>query len=128
MRLTLRKNEILRGHQSFSTVLSRGKALQAGVLRCFFLLGDEYKGGIRVGFAVSRTVRGSLLRNRLRRLMREAYRTNKAILRTGPAARRTEVQAVFMCTLDTSAPASTPTHGVVERSMIELLANLQREL
>jgi hypothetical protein len=33
-----------------------------------------------------------------------------------------------MCTLDTSAPASTPTHGVVERSMIELLANLQQEL
>lgn len=128
MRRTLRKNEILRGHQSFSTVLSKGKALQSGVLRCFFLPGDEGKAGIKVGFAVSRSVQGSSPRNRLRRLMREAYRTNKTILGAGTKPGRSSLKAVFMCTPGASVQAKTTAYGVVEHSMIELLTKLQQEL
>jgi ribonuclease P protein component len=124
----LRKNEILRGHQAFSAVLSKGKAFQSGVIRCFLLLSDEDKKGIKVGFSVSRTVRRSSLRNRLRRLMREAYRINKAILvaRTRPPGK--SVQAVFMCTPGTAVQVKTLAYGAVERAMIELLTNLQEEL
>jgi ribonuclease P protein component len=128
LRRTLRKNEILRGHQSFSTVLSKGNTLQSGVLRCFFLLGDEDEKGLKIGFAVSRSVRGSALRNRLRRLMREAYRLNKTILGVHTGGRGVAARAVFMCTPGAPAHANVPAYEVVERCMIELLKNLQQKL
>lgn len=128
MRRTLRKNEILRGHQSFSTVLSKGNTLQSGVLRCFFLLGDGDQKDLKVGFAVSRSVRGSALRNRLRRLMKEAYRLNKTILAVHTGRQMVPVRAVFMCTPGTPAQANAQTYGDIEHCMIELLKNLQQKL
>jgi ribonuclease P protein component len=76
----LEKSEILRGRGAFSEVLTKGRRLQGTHIFCYLLrVNSERKKAVPVqaGFAVSRSVKSAVKRNRVRRLMREAYRLNK---------------------------------------------------
>jgi ribonuclease P protein component len=76
----LRKPEILRGHGAFREVLTKGRRLRGTHIFCYLLrVNSDRKKAISVqaGFAVSRNVKSAVKRNRVRRLMREAYRLNK---------------------------------------------------
>lgn len=80
----LQKQEIIRGRGAFSTIMSEGQRIQQTHLRGYLLAVDEkFNRGqqFRIGFAVSRQVKSAVARNRIRRLMREAYRRNKGVLR-----------------------------------------------
>lgn len=82
-RQKLRKVEILRGRQAFKDILAGGTRLVGIHLRVYLLpVSAELNHGIpiRVGFAVSGRVKSAAVRNRVRRLMREAYRRNRGIL------------------------------------------------
>jgi len=94
-RLTLRKAEILRGYDSFSMVLSKGRSLQAGNVRCFFLESPSSEK-IQVGFSVGRGIRRSSSRNRLKRLLRESYRRNKNLLLETQKSAEDGVKLVFL--------------------------------
>ncbi len=77
----LSKREILRGHQTFSHILSKGRETAGNHLRAYALATDSKLNAgvsVRIGFAVTRRVRSAVLRNRVRRMMREAYRKSKA--------------------------------------------------
>lgn len=83
MRHTLKKEEILRGYGSFQDVLSRGQKLDGAILACSYTTHHASEDDRRVafvGFAVSNKVRGSVRRNRCKRLMRESYRRLKCRL------------------------------------------------
>lgn len=83
MRNTLRKSEILRGYSVFSDILKNGEFTQNSGLQCHFKkrAGEKTRSAVRVGFAVPRRkVALAVDRNRLKRLMREAYRRNKSSL------------------------------------------------
>jgi ribonuclease P protein component len=76
----LEKSEILRGHGAFREVLTKGRRLRGNHIFCYLLrVNSERKKAVVVqaGFAVSRSVKSAVKRNRVRRLMREAYRLNK---------------------------------------------------
>lgn len=64
---TLKKNK------EFSLVYSRGKSFATRRLVLVYL--PRRYGGMRVGFTVSKKVGNSVMRNRLRRRFREAYRS-----------------------------------------------------
>ena len=80
----LQKQEIIRGRGAFSAIISEGQRIQQTHLRGYLLAVDgKFNRGqqFRIGFAVSRQVKSAVTRNRIRRLMREAYRRNKGVLR-----------------------------------------------
>lgn len=71
------KSEILRGYRSFGQVFSRGTHVKYRGIRLFYDIQREIPPYLcTVGFAV-RKPRSSVLRNRLRRLLRESYRQRK---------------------------------------------------
>jgi ribonuclease P protein component len=72
---TLPRRERLRGAREFQVVFEGGSRVErAG----FILLWQGGRKEQKVGFTVSRRVRGGVKRNLIRRRLREAYRRSKA--------------------------------------------------
>jgi ribonuclease P protein component len=69
----LRKQEILRGKDSFREIFEKGEFRKGKYMTCLFLQGSKH----RVAFAVSRQVKGAVRRNRIRRRLREVYRSRR---------------------------------------------------
>ena len=75
----LTKREIYRGKHDFNAVHSRGKSFANHALVLLVVNNERYNG--KVGFAAGKKLGGAVIRNRVKRLMREAYRLNKNSLR-----------------------------------------------
>ena len=76
-RLGLPKIERLRGEKEIKRLFSAGKRFARSKLTVIYLPAVEQKAG----FVASRQVGGAVKRNRMRRILREAYRMNKEIFR-----------------------------------------------
>ncbi|MBN2621016.1 ribonuclease P protein component [candidate division WOR-3 bacterium] len=63
----------LKGKQVITKLFKKGNRFQCGDLVFVFLLSEEPA----VGFVASKRVGGAVQRNRIKRLLREAYRMNK---------------------------------------------------
>jgi len=76
VRQTLPKSNILRGYQSFTTVITNGVSFK-GTLLSAFVLKDVAKKNLSIGFSVpKKRIVLAVNRNRIRRLMREVVRKN----------------------------------------------------
>ena len=75
----LSKSEIFRGKHDFNAVHSHGKSFANHALVLLVVSDERYNG--KVGFAAGKKLGGAVVRNRVKRLMREAYRLNKNFLR-----------------------------------------------
>ena len=73
------KGEIFRGKHDFNAVHSRGRSFANHALVLLVVRDERYNG--KVGFAAGKKLGGAVVRNRVKRLMREAYRLNKNSLR-----------------------------------------------
>jgi ribonuclease P protein component len=71
----------LRKHADFDTVYRNGRRLFSAHMTVFFL--PRNAGGARVGFTIPRALGGAVVRNRIRRRMREATRLNLGTVGSG---------------------------------------------
>lgn len=75
----LSKSEIFRGKHDFNAVHNHGRSFVNHALVLLVVSDERYNG--KVGFAAGKRLGGAVIRNRVKRLMREAYRLNKDSLR-----------------------------------------------
>ena len=68
------KSETLRGQGAFDALFASGLRTNALLFRCLYKFECAPPGTVRVGFLVPRNSGSAVRRNRLRRLMREAFR------------------------------------------------------
>ena len=78
MNLRLRKSELLRHGRDIERVLFRGRRLQAGAVRVYYGPAAEPENR-KAGFITGGRFPGAVARNRVRRLLREIYRTNREL-------------------------------------------------
>lgn len=77
----MRKEERLTKRTDFSAVYQGGKSIADRYLVLYYL--PQPITGAKLGISVSRKVAGSVGRNRLKRLVREAWRAESQHVRTG---------------------------------------------
>jgi ribonuclease P protein component len=124
----LQKQEILRGYGTFSRVIGEGETLQKGAVQCFFILTRQTRASLKVGFAVSRSVRTAIERNRLRRWMKEAYRKNRSLLSHRSELMHGAMDAVFLLRVRGGLPRRRDLRMSVDQAMVALLKELHQHL
>ena len=85
--LGLKKQAILRGRGAFQRVFEGGRRLDGRLVGCIYSVGTEAHGALCAGFVVSSRHLNAVRRNRVRRLLREAFR--RSSLDLGRATRDT---------------------------------------
>lgn len=77
----MKKEEKLRKNKEYREVYKKGKSMANKLLIICFM--KNYKKENRIGFTVSKKVGKSVVRNRVRRILKENYRLNYGKLKKG---------------------------------------------
>ena len=135
VRATLRKQEILRGKKSISAVFNSGVKLTSPPIVCLVRDGGKLptdtlnrrnSAEVRVAFVVRRSIKRAVERNRIKRLLREAYRRNKQLLtHTGPDALISK-DIIFLYSPGSAQPPRKLTYIQIDACMRRILLSLSR--
>ena len=127
MRNTLHKSEILRGYSVFSNILKGGEFVQSTGLRCYYKKKQWEKGGtfVRAGFAVARKdVPLAVDRNKVKRLLREAFRHQKSGINEAAKKKNVEIDLVLVFKVLRGAEIRKIRYTAVEGALTEVLAKI----
>ena len=99
VRHTFKKYERLKHQKDIDTLFSMGKAYSVFPITMKYLLVARPEGeatSVKAGFSVpKKKFRHAVKRNRVRRLMREAWRLNKHILNTVPPDKQLHIFLIY---------------------------------
>ena len=126
----LKRSEVLRGRKQFDLIFKQGKKIESKHLRAFFIESNErVKQGHTtnvVGFAITRKVKRAVDRNRVKRLLREAYRQSKTILNPATEVIRTPVTLVLLFARSAKHASELPTFLEIEHDVKKVLGDIAR--
>jgi ribonuclease P protein component len=88
--------EALRGITAFDRVFRDGRRTSGALLHCMYRIEQTERVVLRVGFAVSSKQYHAVRRNRLRRLMREAFRAEQKNLHGALERAHSSADLVFL--------------------------------
>mgnify|MGYP001585603340 FL=1 len=130
-RNTLSRREILRGFNVFNEVYAKGKSLYASFISCRIVEQKEISNQhlptdipVLVGFSVSSSVSTAVARNRLKRLMRETFRTQKHKLIECCVRENLQLILLFSFYKKTELPLKKFPFLFIDKDMNELLAKI----
>jgi ribonuclease P protein component len=87
--------ETLRGFGAFTRVIARGRTYEQQPVKAFVCSCPSKETLLYIGYAVTKKVKTAARRNRIKRLMREAFRANKTSF-TEQINPGTQTEIVFM--------------------------------
>jgi ribonuclease P protein component len=91
----VKKPEILRSRELFKHVAMKGKRLNSRLLHCKYVIHKEAESPLQVAFKVPARHFNAVRRNRLKRLMREGFSKERAVLDVALANRNARVAMFF---------------------------------
>jgi len=98
------KKEKLKSRKQLEQIFTEGKSLTVFPIKIFYELNQEQDNIIKTGVGVSRkNFRKSVHRNRIKRLLREAYRTEKTELLNYLEENKKQI-ALFFLYIDKTQP------------------------
>ena len=87
----MKKSEILRGRELFKRIALTGKRVDARRIRCTYILRRGSVARFQIGFKVPAKNFNAVRRNRICRLMREAFSQERAYLSNSLSSASTEL-------------------------------------
>ena len=123
-RLSFAKSERLLNNSQFKAVLTRGISARDGVLRVCMAENDcDYP---RLGVSVGRSCGNAVVRNRLKRLVREAFRQSRSGLPAGfdYVVMISPGLSKRMCESTGQAASTGPTFEQVKASFLSLIGEV----
>lgn len=120
---TLPKESRLKSQKSIGHTFEKGKTIQVYPIRLFYHFEETQNASVKVAFAVSRrNFKRAVDRNRIKRIMREAYRLNQYLLQD-EVKFSGQLNLVFLYYLKENLSFS-----VVEKATQKVLRRLGKEL
>ncbi len=117
---TLKKGEILKGKKNFDRLFARGFRSDTGPLAALGMRVEKKDEPVQVAFLVPvKSFSRAVERNRLRRLMREAYRLNKNSLVEALKHQKTSLHLLFIY-----RSKSIVSFATIQQSMVLILQRL----
>jgi len=77
MRASLKRQEIVRQRRDIAAVMGRGKRADSGLFSLHYREREQPVPRSRIAFLLNSKIRGAVVRNRLKRRLREIFRRNK---------------------------------------------------
>jgi len=131
VRHTLKKKDVLRGRKSFDLLFKRGEKFSGTTIRCLVVRrpadARDESPRVIVGFAVPKTVKRAVDRNRIKRFLRESYRLNAHLLAQQKQLTR-GMTILFLYSHKKGSPAGLPSYHDVEQDMKQLLQSVSGTL
>ena len=120
------KSAKLKSRKKIETIFSQGKSVNQYPVKVFYSCENNHKNEleIRTGVGVSkRYFKNAVKRNRVKRLLREAFRLNQHILRQSDLATDKSIYLFFLYT----SPEML-SFAEIEKNVIELLQILSKKI
>ena len=124
MRQTFSKKEKLKSKKDIDLLFSEGKSLSAFPLKLIYVATEteDFDMAFKVGVSVSkRLFKRAVDRNRIKRLMREAYRLNKQIIYEAETNKQYAMMFLYLV-------KEMPDFKIVEERVVKLLNKLNSKI
>jgi ribonuclease P protein component len=119
---TLPRSKILRGKRNFQRLFERSSVIKAPSVQFRYRIYKNPDEGCMIGFIVMKRLGNAAKRNKIKRLIREAYRTNQHLLSDLFSNGTFGLHGVFM------ARHTNVTYQSIQADVVQLLEKLRETL